>query len=591
VQFPEILPEDPEKLKKLLTQLNSSYQNQIAQYNKTILENENQIFELTSINHKKENQIHELTSINHKKENQIHELTSINHKKENQIHELEHRISERDRTILKLRDMFRDLQRMKFGVRSEKIDSKIYYQDLFFNEAELGLQDESTLFESNSDDTEVRMHRRKKPGRRSFPAHLKREIEDHDISDEDKICNCGHRLTELDPEVSEQIVIIPPTVYVRQNRRKKYACTHCRGDERNEAGKIVVTAPYKTPQILPGSNLTVETLTFLLISKWLDAIPFYRISEILLRNKIEIPRSTMSNWVIGVYLKYIELFSFLPKLLMSGRLIGVDESTYQVHKEPGRKNTSVSYMWVFRGGLPDKPILFYQYRISRSAYFLNEFLNGYNGFIQADGLATYNAHLKENPDILLAGCFAHVRRKFESAFKNSKEKSAEKILYYMKKIYEVEEKIRTREYYRKREFEKIVEIRQNESKPLMDHLYHLISEEAKKSKKSDGLRIAVNYALKEWKKLILYLSHGEIFIDNNLVENSIRPFVLGRKNWLFADVPEGAEASAMYLSILQTFKANGLNPYEATMKFFSNLPACNTPDEAESLFKSIIGWG
>jgi transposase len=562
VQFPEILPEDPEKLKNLLIQLNSSYQNQIAQYNKTIIENENQILD----------------------------LTSINQKKENQIQELEHRISERDRAILKLRDMFKDLQRMKFGIRSEKVDPRIYYQDLFFNEAELGLQDEPTLFESNSEDTEVRMHKRKKPGRRSFPAHLEREIKDHDISEEEKICNCGHRLTELNSEVSEQIVIIPPKVYVRQNRRKKYACNHCRGDERNEAGKIVVTAPYKTPQILPGSNLTVETLTFLLISKWLDAIPFYRISEILLRNKIEIPRSTMSNWVIGVYLKYIELFSFFPKLLMSGRLVGVDESTYQVHNEPGRKNTSVSHMWVFRGGLPDKPILFYQYRISRSAYFLREFLTGYNGFIQADGLATYNAHLKENPDILLAGCFAHVRRKFESAFKNSKEKSAEKILYYMKKIYEVEEKIRIRDYYKKSEFEKIVEIRQNESKPLMDYLYHLISEESKKTKKSDGLRIAVNYTLKEWKKLILYLTHGEIFIDNNLVENSIRPFVLGRKNWLFADVPEGAEASAMYLSIIQTFKANGLNPYEATMKFFSNLPTCNTPEEAERLFKSIIGW-
>ena len=219
MQFPEILPEDPEKLKNLLIQLNSSYQNQIAQYNKTIIENENQILD----------------------------LTSINQKKENQIQELEHRISERDRAILKLRDMFKDLQRMKFGIRSEKVDPRIYYQDLFFNEAELGLQDEPTLFESNSEDTEVRMHKRKKPGRRSFPAHLEREIKDHDISEEEKICNCGHRLTELNSEVSEQIVIIPPKVYVRQNRRKKYACNHCRGDERNEAGKIVVTAPYKTP--------------------------------------------------------------------------------------------------------------------------------------------------------------------------------------------------------------------------------------------------------------------------------------------------------------------------------------------------------
>ncbi|MCB1144977.1 MAG: IS66 family transposase [Leptospiraceae bacterium] len=559
MQLPENLPDDPEELKKII------------------------------IN--KQNQIQTLNSINQKKEDQIHALNSINKKKEDHIHTLENRIIQRDKAIQKLQDMFHDLQRMKFGIRSEKIDPTIYYQDLFFNEAELGLHDESTLFESHSDDTEVKAHKRKKVGRRPLPDHLERIPDFHDISEEEKTCSCGHRLTEISPEISEQIVIKPPEVYVRQHQRRKYVCNHCKGDERNEAGKIVITAPYKTPQILPGSNLTVETLSFLLIFKWLDAIPLYRLSQMLLRNKIEIPRSTMSNWVIGVYLRYRELFSFFRKLLMTGRLIGIDETTYQVHREEGRKNTSVSYLWAFRGGFPNKPIIYYQYRISRSAEFLKEFLNGYNGIIQTDALATYNAHLKENPHILLAGCFAHVRRKFENTFRKSKEKSAEKILYTIKKIYEVEEKIRNRDYYRNREFDKIVEKRQNESKPLMDHLYNLISEEFKNPKKSDGLKVAINYALKEWKKIILYLDHGEIYINNNLVENAIRPFVLGRKNWLFADVPEGAEASAMYLSIIQTFKANGLNPQTACEEFFSKLPTCNTPDEAENLFTSIIGWG
>ncbi|MCB1143296.1 MAG: transposase, partial [Leptospiraceae bacterium] len=121
--------------------------------------------------------------------------------------------------------------------------------------------------------------------------------------------------------------------------------------------------------------------------------------------------------------------------------------------------------------------------------------------------------------------------------------------------------------------------------------YNQILMESQNPKKSNGLRVAVNYALKEWKKIILYLDNGEIYIDNNLVENAIRPFVLGRKNWLFADVPEGAEASAMYLSILQTFKANGLNPQDAAIEFFSKLPTCNTSEEAETLFKSILGWG
>ena len=548
MQLPKNLPNDSEELKKIVLQI-------FTQYNQEIIQKENIILS-----------------------------------KENKIDKLQHDIEERDRAIMRLKDMFRDLQRMKFGSKSEKLDPSIYYQDLFFNEAELGLHDEKTVFESDSNIIEVESHTRKKVGRKPLPDHLERRDEEHDIPEDEKVCNCGHRLTEIEPEVSEQVVIIPPTVYVRRNVRKKYTCNHCKGDERNEAGKIVVTAPFKTPQIYPGSNLSVETLVFLLLSKWLDGIPFYRISEILLRNKIEIPRGTMCNWVIGVYLRYREYLSFFPGLLKCGRLIGVDETTYQVHNEEGRENTSVSYLWAFRGGLHDKPIVYYLYRTSRSADFLGDFLEGYNGIIQADGLATYNAHLKEKPDIILAGCFAHVRRKFEKVFKVSKEKSAEKILYTIGKLYEVEKRIRNLGYYREGKFEEIVKIRQRDSKPLMEHLYRLIEEESKNPKKSDGLRIAVNYALKEWPKINHYLESGELYIDNNYVENAIRPFVVGRKNWLFADVPEGAEASAMYLSILQTFKVNGLNPQIAAMEFFTKLPTCKTPDDAQALFKSIIRW-
>jgi transposase len=511
--------------------------------------------------------------------------------KQNKINQLEHNIIERDRAILRLKGMFQSLKRMNFGSTSEKIDPNVYYQDLFFNEAELGLHDESTLFESHSDEVEVKSHIRKKKGRKPLPDHLERKLEEHDIPEHEKTCECGCRLTEIEPEISEQIVIIPPEVYVRQHRRKKYTCNNCKGDERTEAGKIVVTAPFTTPQIYPGSNLSVETLVYLLLAKWLDSIPFYRIAQMLLRNKIEIPRGTMSNWVIGVYLRYKELLSFFPKLLMLGRLIGVDESWYQVHKEIGRSNTSNSYMWVFRGGLHNKPIIYYHYRTSRSADFLREFLDGYEGFIQADGLPTYKYHLKEMSSLLLAGCMAHVRRKFEDTFRISGEKLAEKILYNISKIYKIEDKIKKFEYYKNGEFEKIVEIRQRESKPLMDHIYIMLQNEGTNLNQSDKLKNAINYALKEWSKVKLFIDHGEIYIDNNLVENAIRPFVLGRKNWLFADVPEGAEASAMYLSIIQTFKVNGLNPQTACMEFFSKLPACKSKDDAENLFISILEWG
>ena len=552
MQNSNILPDDPEELKKLLLDAHKKIEN----YSVSLLERDNVIQSLRINNEQKEK-----------------------------------RLNEQENLIIRLNEMLKNLKRNFYGVKSEKTELKDYYERGLFNEAELGLHDEETLFEDHAEKVSISSHTRRSRGRKKLPEELERKVEFHDISEDEKICTCGCRLENIGSEDSEQLVVIPPQVYVRKNVRFKYACKNCKGDERQEAGKVVVTSPFKTPQLLPGSNLSPETLTFLLLSKFLDHIPLYRLSEMFLRLKIQLPRGTMSNWIIGVYERYRHQLGFFHELVKEGKLIGIDETTYRVHNEKNREDKKFSYMWVLRGGLSNRTVVLYIYKETHSASFLKDYLNDFNGVIQTDGLETYNTHFKNHPDVILAGCMAHARRKFEDAFKQGKDKTAEKVLYYMRKLYATEDKIRNQEYLKKGLIDKIVEIRQKEAKPILEYLHKHLSEIRSGLPESVGVGRAIRYFLNEYPKLCKYLDNGYIYIDNNLVENSVRPFVLGRKNWLFSGVPEGAEASAFYYSLIQTFKLNNLNTMDACFQFFSKLPECKSPDEAKSLFLKILGWG
>ena len=546
------LPNDPEELKKLLLEA----QNQIDKYSNNLIE-----------------------------------LNNVIHNQKIELDLKVKKLTEKETLIIRLNEMLANLRRSHMGIKSEKIESKDYYENGLFNEAELGLHDTGTLFEAHADEITIPSHTRKSSGRKKLPENLVRMEVIHDIPEGEKICNCGCRLEHIGNEESEQLVIIPANVYVKKHIRLKYACKNCKGDEREGRGNIVVTAPFKAPHLLPGSNLSHETLSFLLVSKFMDHIPFYRLSEMFLRLQIQLPRGTMSNWIIGVYERYKPILGFFPELLMKGNLIGIDETPFKVHNEKDRKDTSTSYMWVLRGGLPNRTVVNYIYRQTHSALFLKEYLHGYLGAIQTDGLKTYNAHFKNHPDIILAGCMAHARRKFEEVFKQSKDEISEKVLYYIRKLYAIEDRIRKQDYLKKGMLDRIVEIRRSEAKPILEHLKNYLLEKRPTAPTEFGSGRAVSYFLKEYPKLIKYLNNGYIYIDNNLVENSVRPFVLGRKNWLFSGVPEGAEASAFYYSLLQTFKANNLNPMKACLDFFENLPLCHTTYDAKELFLKIMGWG
>lgn len=526
--------------------------------------------------------LNELKKISEEQKNQITSHIQNNNKLKQTNEEQKNRITYLEKLLI-------DFKNDKFGSKSEKLDPNDHLYGRLFNEAELGINAPDSLYEGHSETEHISSYSRKKSGRRPLPDNIPREEFFYDISDSEKICSCGNELKKIGEEISEQLFWVSAAVIVHRHIRRKYACEKCKGDERNEAGKIVVTAPAPA-QLLPKSILTPEFFTYILISKFLDHIPFYRMEKILLRYRIEVTRATFSNWIIEVYERYRHLFEFLKELLLEGRLLGIDETTLQVHNEKGRKDTQKSYMWILRGGTPDRPVLKYIYRESRSAEFLRGYLEGYSGIIQTDGYASYDTHFTDNESIIHIACMAHIRREFAKIWKSDKDPYAGEVLVQIRKVYFIEKEIRNLELHKNQNYAEIVRIRNERSKPILDFLHELLKSYALKYPPKTSMGKAARYALGQWDKMKLYLSQGESYIDNNLVENAVRPFVLGRKNWLFSGCPEGADASAFWYSLIQTVKANNKEPYAVLLAILKKLPLCQNTHDCKTIFFEAMGW-
>ena len=316
-----------------------------------------------------------------------------------------------------LEEQIRFLKAKLFGRKSEKLAEDDSQQLQLFDEAEETLE-ASTPAENESI---VPAHTRKKPGRRPLPEDLPRIHVIHDLSDEEKLCGCGTQMSLIGEDISEKLDIIPAKMQVLRHIRYKYACKGCEGLESN--GGSVKIAPLP-PQLIPQGIATPGLIAYVLTSKFVDALPFYRQEKIFQRIGVDITRATMAFWAMYAANRIKPLMELLDVENRSGPLINVDETKVQVLNEPGRANTSLSYMWVFRGGEPDKPVVIYRYHPTRSGDIPLKYLKEYNGYIQSDGYIGYDA-LGERPGIIHLGCWAHARRKFVEAVR-AREKSKRK---------------------------------------------------------------------------------------------------------------------------------------------------------------------
>ncbi|MCK5851282.1 MAG: IS66 family transposase [Kiritimatiellae bacterium] len=484
-----------------------------------------------------------------------------------------------------LKEQIAILNHRLFGRKSEKRSGNQECQPTLFDEVELtSSKDKHTEPE---EEIEVPAHRRLKPGRKPLPKDLPRIDKIHDLSEEEKICACGCVKSRIGEEVSVQLDIIPQKMRVIRNIRPKYVCKNCEGVEADEPAVSIAPMP---DQILPKSIATAGLISHIIVSKYADALPLYRQEKIFARFGVELKRQTMASWVIKVAQRCMPMMELIRNEIRSGPFMQIDETGVQVLKEPERKAEAKSYMWLFRGGDPDRPALLYQYWPTRAAEVPKTFLTDYKGYVQTDGYAGYE-FVDDLPGVKHLGCWAHARRKFMDAIKargkvkkKKKTGKAEVALDYITRLYAIEQSAKALNL----NASQIYELRQKKAKPLIKEFGKWLEDTQLKTPPTGLLGKAVSYTIKQWDRLKVYLEDGRLLPDNNLAENAIRPFVLGRKNWMFSATPNGAHASAALYSLIETAKANELEPYWYLRYLFDMLPTAKTDEDYKALLPMYV---
>ena len=476
-------------------------------------------------------------------------------------------ISDKNHRIQHLEDFIRSLNQKQFGSSSEKLES--IQADLFV-EAEEDEESTNTDVEQSADEATITVatHQRKKH-RESIPADLPRVEIIHDLPDDQKVCpHDGTALKNIGFESHEQLDVIPAKIQVLHHKRLKYACPCCEG--------FLITAS-KPAQPIEKSIASPGLLASVATQKYVDALPLYRQTEIFKRIRIELNRSTLANWMVKCGQLVQPLINLIHERMLEQNILHADETRVQVLNEPGRAAETQSFMWVLRSTTPTCAAVLFHYEPTRSGKSAEILLRDYQGALMVDGFSGYNAVCDKN-HIHRLGCRAHARRKFVNAQKNqqkNKTGKSDQALAYIQQLYRIESDIKE-----KTSSEKFT-ARQQQSKPIIDKLKIWLDKSITHSPPESVIGKALFYLHQQWPKLIRYLDSGDYPIDNNAAENAIRPFVVGRKNWLFSASQKGATSSANLYSLIETAKANGLEPYAYLKNIFTELPNATTVEEIE----------
>ena len=478
------------------------------------------------------------------------------------VNELKEMIREKDRIIEQKNQIILNLNRAKYGQRSEKT---VYVMDdgsrqmCMFEETGDGVEEKPAASVENGSETAITVaaHKRKP----------KRTLEElcEGLPVEEVLCDIPEEekpgLKCIGTETVRTELIKEKAKYsVKKYLRKVYADPKAEA----ETGEARIVKAETPAPLFPHSYASGSLVTDIIIRKYADALPLYRQEQIWKREGIELKRGTMCNWVIMASEMYLKRVSDrMKEHLLSQSVIHADETVLQVLKEPGRAPEAESRLWVYAAAKrAGRQIRIFQYENSRKGACAEESLKGFRGVLICDGYSGYNAV----GDITRAGCWAHMRRKWHEAMPKDATLTNSKAavgMDYCTKLFEAERGI---EHLPDSER---LEARQRICRPIVEEYYGWLDTLYHPAGK---LKDAVTYGLNQKAYLMAFLEHGEIEISNNQVENAIRPAVVGRKNWLFCDTPDGAEASAVIYSVIETAKANNLNPEKYLAYLLSILP-------------------
>jgi len=481
--------------------------------------------------------------------------------------------AELENEISLLNEKIAKLLQERYGQKTEKNkdnENPNADEPSLFDEAAVTEEEAREIKAEEDEFTDVSEHKRKKPGRRRLPDTLPRDQVLHDLSSNEKMCACGRELSQIGKETSEQLEFTPAVIKVLEHVRPKYVCKIC------EDGVKIAPVPV---QIIPKSIATPGLLAHVLCCKFEDHLPLYRQERIWKRLGVELPRATLCNWVLKCGSLLAPLVEVAKDELIQRNYVHADETSVQVLKEDEKSATSKSYMWVYLTGGSEKPILLYEYAPGRGSVYPSKFLEEFKGYLQTDAYGGYNA-LRAREDITVLGCMAHVRRKFvEIVKRTNKTGKAQVAVNYIAKLYGIEKQARENNL----EPDKIFKLRQEKAKPILDKFKVFLDELVPKVPAKSALGLAISYALSNWVSINVYLENGMLNIDNNPVENKIRPFALGRRNWLFMGNAKGATAAAAIFSLIESAKANGLEGYYYLRHVLTKLPYCKSKEDLRAL--------
>jgi transposase len=499
---------------------------------------------------------------------------------ETKVASLENENANLRRKLERMNELLLEAQRARFGQSSEK---RVYVMEggteqlQIFNEAE---KEQDVKAEEPTPETfTVKEHKRaKKRTQEEILADLPVEEAVYELGGDQLICaKCSGTLRMIGKDlVRKEIITIPAQTKLLYYYSCSYACDCCE----KETGNASIYKAQTPPPLMKHSMASPASVADIMTKKYVDGLPLYRQEQIWKRSGVQLSRNTLANWVIQCSQGWLKpIYKRLKKHLLEEPLIGADETIVQVLKEPDRPATSDSRMWVYTTGSQAKrQIRIFEYQPTRGAEHPKRFLSGFKGLLQTDGYVSYD----KVEDVTRCGCWAHTRRKWREAMPKGATKETSKAAIgfdYCNKLFAMEKELNKKQGGR--------DDRARLMKPIMEAYWDWLDTVNPES--GSKLETAANYSKNQKVYLCTFLSHKEADISNNLAENCIRPFVIGRKNWLFCDTVKGADSSAIVYSMVETAKANGVDPYAYLLRVLTYMPYLGKTPPNEELDK-LMPW-
>ncbi|MDP3137600.1 MAG: IS66 family transposase [Burkholderiaceae bacterium] len=460
----------------------------------------------------------------------------------------------------------RTLQQADLKIRALTLELAYYKRIRFANKSEQFSAEQRELFEeswntdTSAQEAEVEQLSTRQPvkrvraGRQPLPDHLLRIDHRH----EPDLCTCGQcgkDLVKIGEDISEQLDVEPARFFVHRHIRPQYACRAC---------ETISAAPIPAA-IIDGGMAAPGLLTWVMVSKFLDHLPLYRLEQIAARQQVPLARSTLAEWVGRVGVALQPLVDRLTALLRERHVLHADETPVP-QLDPGKGKTKKAYLWAYRSNdlEPGPPLLVFDYQPGRHGLHARNFLEGWHGHLMVDDYAGYKALFAQGVTEL--ACLAHARRKFFDLYAANQSPIAAEALRRIGELYDVERQAQAMDAASR------LQLRQNEARARLEALHAWLLQTRIRVADGGGTAKALDYSIKRWPALIRYADSGVLPIDNNPVENSIRPIAIGKKNWLFAGSERAGQRAAAIQSLLGTAKLNGLDPHAWLKDTLEKLP-------------------